>query len=369
MAVIFNPKFLNQDQQVGKNKNDIEKLKSQIPFIWNTQKELSEDATSVLRADTDVGIKPIENSVLLSRNGNLFKIEGTSEDKTILYIKFYASIIGPEGPKGPQGESIVGPQGPQGEQGVPGPKGDTGPQGEQGVPGPKGDTGPQGEQGVRGPKGDTGPQGPQGEQGVPGPKGDTGPQGPQGEPGPTGLGTPTATAISVSGDPTVSVTASGPDSAKIFNFEFGIPTTSSTTIISPDTRVVDSVSTSANFDYGCVKIPNIGIISQIKITLNQRFNSISTGKKYSVKIIQGGYSEIPFAYYEGLKMYGGTDNGILGIFRADNTQPAVNYLSTCLMVNEFTGNTIIYLGIPVESLPFNWFADKNSIRIEVKQYD
>ena len=91
MAVIFNPKFLNQDQQVGKNKVDIEKLKSQLAFIYNSQNELSEDATSVSRADTDVGNKPIENSVLLSRNGNLFKIEGTSEDKTIIYIKFYAS--------------------------------------------------------------------------------------------------------------------------------------------------------------------------------------------------------------------------------------------------------------------------------------
>lgn len=77
------------------------------------------------------------------------------------------SVIGPQGPEGPQGE--VGPQGPKGEQGIQGPKGDTGPQGE---------TGPEGPQGV---KGDTGPQGPQGEQG---PQGIQGPQGERGAQGP-----------------------------------------------------------------------------------------------------------------------------------------------------------------------------------------
>lgn len=176
--------------------------------------------------------------------------------------------IGPlEGPTGPQGEQgpkgdpgDQGPQGPAGEDGQPGPAGqaatitvgstttgapgtqaqvtNTGtenaaifnftiPQGEQG---PKGDTGPQGEQGVKGdtgpqgtpgPQGDPGPEGPQGPQGEPGPQGDPGEQGPQGPAGTAaGFGTPTATVDDTTGTPAVQITASGPDTAKIFNFDF-----------------------------------------------------------------------------------------------------------------------------------------------------
>ena len=47
------------------------------------------------------------------------------------------------------------------------------------------------------------------------PRGDTGPS--------AGFGTPTATAHLVDGPPTVAVTASGPDTAKRFHFDFGIP--------------------------------------------------------------------------------------------------------------------------------------------------
>ena len=51
-----------------------------------------------------------------------------------------------------------------------------------------------------------------------------GPQGPQGDPGATGasagFGTPTATVDSSTGTPSVTVTASGPDTAKVFAFAF-----------------------------------------------------------------------------------------------------------------------------------------------------
>lgn len=66
-----------------------------------------------------------------------------------------------------------------------------------------------------GPKGDTGDPG------------ETGPQGPQGEPGPTGatglpggFGTPVASIAEDGGSPSVLVTASGPNDAKVFNFQF-----------------------------------------------------------------------------------------------------------------------------------------------------
>lgn len=81
--------------------------------------------------------------------------------------------------------------------------------------GPKGDQGDTGPQGEKGDKGDTGATGPAG------PAGATGPAGPEGQDGTAaGFGTPTATVGSSTGTPSVTVTASGPDTAKVFAFAF-----------------------------------------------------------------------------------------------------------------------------------------------------
>lgn len=73
-------------------------------------------------------------------------------------------------------------------------------------------------QGPKGDKGDVGPAGPTGPQGPQGVQGNVGPQGPAGAAG--GFGTPTASVDANVGTPSVTITSSGPDTAKVFNFAF-----------------------------------------------------------------------------------------------------------------------------------------------------
>lgn len=130
-------------------------------------------------------------------------------------------FIAPKGPKGDIGET--GAQGEKGDKGADGAKivstelisstdegntyrqnFDDGTTSEFLAPkGPKGDQGIQGE---------TGAQGIQGEAGAKGDKGDTGSS--------AGFGTPTATIDNNVGTPSVTVTASGEDTAKVFSFDF-----------------------------------------------------------------------------------------------------------------------------------------------------
>ena len=103
-------------------------------------------------------------------------------------------------------------------------RGETGATGATGPQGPKGDTGATGPQGPQGATGATGPQGPKGDTGDTGPKGDKGNKGDKGDKGDTGaaagFGQITATVGAEVGTPSVSVEASGPDTAKNLAFTF-----------------------------------------------------------------------------------------------------------------------------------------------------
>ena len=106
-------------------------------------------------------------------------------------------------------------------------RGEAGATGATGPRGPKGDTGATGPQGPQGATGATGPQGPKGDTGDTGPKGDKGNKGDKGDKGDTGatgaaagFGSITATVGDTVGTPSVSVEASGPDTAKNLAFAF-----------------------------------------------------------------------------------------------------------------------------------------------------
>ena len=136
--------------------------------------------------------------------------------------------------KGEQG--IRGEKGDRGERGLQGEKGDPGDKGDPGTPGDKGDPGINGITPTIGENEnwflgsiDTGKpsRGIQGETGAQGLKGDKGEKGDPGSPGTNGIngtsagfGIPTASIDNNIGTPSVTVTATGSNTAKVFNFAF-----------------------------------------------------------------------------------------------------------------------------------------------------
>lgn len=139
--------FRNLEEQVQKNKNDIEE--------WN----------KVGRIIADYGIRvvgqvetPDELPESTDEYGNAYLVGAEPPYSTYVWTRANDDIpvdhflnIGQL--------SIQGPQGPKGDTGEQGPKGDTGPQGPRGLQGTKGDTGDTGEQGPVGPQGPAGPTG------------------------------------------------------------------------------------------------------------------------------------------------------------------------------------------------------------------
>ena len=145
--------FRNLQEQVGKNKSDIE-------FLFEHQGVLNEFGIKV------VGVVSVADLLPESAEdyGDAYAV-GT-EPPYDLWIWTRANNVHPNdywfnigefplaGPQGPVGPT--GPQGIQGERGIQGPQGVQGIQGIAGATGPQGPTGAQGVQGQQGPKGDPG---------------------------------------------------------------------------------------------------------------------------------------------------------------------------------------------------------------------
>lgn len=177
---------------------------------------------------------------------------------------------------------------PRGVQGI---QGETGPQGPTGATGPQGPEGPTGATGPEGPQGPTGATGPQGPTGPEGPTGATGPQGPTGATGATGaaagFGTPTASAtvIDASSGATVAISATGPDTAKVFDFDFGIPRN----------YVSSTVTIAANDWSGTTATKSVtGVTSSSVVIANPTPSSMITASNCGVYCSSQGTNSLTF---------------------------------------------------------------------------
>ena len=150
--------YRNLQEQVGKNKEDIEAFKK-------GQRVLTQFGIKVVgHVDQSTDIPTVNEYKASNPNwdyGDAFAV-GTitpyqlylltrADENTTTDYWFNIGIFPAPGPQGPQGL-----QGPQGPQGATGPQGNRGPQGYQGIQGQTGATGPQGPQGLQGPQGPKG---------------------------------------------------------------------------------------------------------------------------------------------------------------------------------------------------------------------
>ena len=161
MFEIDGKQFRNLEEQVLKNKNDIE-------YIINEQGVLNQFGIKVVEEVYSLSDLPSVDAYKASNPdweyGDAFAVG--SEAPYELYILTRANTDNPTDYWFDIGEfPLAGPQGPQGATGATGAQGPQGIQGVQGV---------RGLQGIQGPQGETGPQGPQGVQGIQGPQGNPG---------------------------------------------------------------------------------------------------------------------------------------------------------------------------------------------------
>lgn len=162
MLTIDGKEYRNLEEQVAKNKSDIE-------YIVNEQGVLNQFGIKVVDTVANQSLLPSVDTYKIDNPnweyGDTYAV-GTQPPYD-LFVLTRANLNNPEDYwfdigdfplAGPKGET--GPQGPQGLQGPTGAQGIQGPAGLQGIAGPQGPMGVQGPTGARGPEG---PQGPSGE--------------------------------------------------------------------------------------------------------------------------------------------------------------------------------------------------------------
>ena len=92
--------------QVYLNEKDIEKLKDKYGEWFTTDQDLSVSDTSVALDDTDVPADT-KYGFIITATGKLFKIVKIYDG--LVYIKYYATISGTQGPAGDRGEDGTTP--------------------------------------------------------------------------------------------------------------------------------------------------------------------------------------------------------------------------------------------------------------------
>lgn len=155
MIKINNIEYRNLEEQVLKNKEDIERhyqvdrvvAEFGIKVLGQVDnEEMIPQSASNFGDAWAVGVEEPYEFYIWTRQDE----DTPVEDGVWLNIGKLA-IVGPQGPQGVQG--LTGPKGDKGD------KGDQGPRGLQGIQGPKGDKGEKGDRGVKGDTGATGPTG------------------------------------------------------------------------------------------------------------------------------------------------------------------------------------------------------------------
>lgn len=86
---INNKEFLNPQQQLYENTKDIENLKTKIIEWYNTQEDLSNNATYIARTYTNVPDN-VSSGFLVDGYAHLYKITGG--DNTTLLLEFYSTL-------------------------------------------------------------------------------------------------------------------------------------------------------------------------------------------------------------------------------------------------------------------------------------
>lgn len=161
MLTIDGKEYRNLEEQVEKNKSDIE-------YIINEQGVLNEFGIKVVGVVASMSLLPSVDTYKQENPnweyGDTYAI-GTQPPYDLLVLT-RANIDNPDDYWFDIGDfPLAGPQGPEGPQGPQGLQGPTGEQGLQGAQGLQGIAGPQGPMGVQGPTGARGPEGPQGPSG------------------------------------------------------------------------------------------------------------------------------------------------------------------------------------------------------------